>query len=642
MKPKAGLKVTPNVRLLRLLGRGGMGAVWVAEHLTLGTEVAVKFIAGEPGELDPRHVQRFRREARAAAKLRSPYVVQTFDHGVMEGGHPYIVMELLEGDTLGARLEREGPLSPEVAAQVVIQTGKALAEAHEAGIVHRDIKPSNLFLAQSGGELLVKVLDFGIAKLTDKDEGTTKTGSLMGTLHYMSPEQLNDSSSVGPPADLWSLAVVAYHMLTGRLPFEGGTPVALWRAITEQRFAPPSDSRPLSPKVDAFFERAFRESEGERFPHAKALSTAFAESVEATSLLPSSSPHESAGPSSGVMRELPTADYLAQAALELDTDPEAISPSSGSSAPTEPGSEPAQSDAPVPSEPVPSEPVLSTEPSALEFDLLSAPPSFETVMSPGEPAPPSLVRRRRSMALGFGLGAATLSLILIAIWLSGALKPPPPPREPLSERRGHRSASAVVTSGAPAAKPSATTSTATTSASAAPTTVHSARVLYPIGCNKAERPCGHGCCIWKRGCEPYACDQPLPPDDRFRVIFTKVVAWPEGKPREVHVFKDAEVFIRFGPDGHKVQLVPEGLSVTGADLADAFSMWVQVNDDDLPEPIVDLRPTGVSKHNVVGRMLCRGIQTRIPRNGVVYSVWLAVRPEGAPKAELCSKAVNPF
>ncbi len=624
MKPQAGLNVTANVRLLRLLGQGGMGAVWVAEHLTLGTEVAVKFIAGEPGELDPRHVQRFRREARAAAQLRSPHVVQTFDHGVMEGGHPYIVMELLQGETLGARLEREGSLSPDVAAQVVVQTAKALAEAHEAGIVHRDIKPSNLFLAESGGELLVKVLDFGIAKLADKDDGTTKTGSLMGTLHYMSPEQLNDSSSVGPPADLWSLSVVAYHVLTGKLPFEGGTPVALWRAITEQRFAPPSASRPLSSKVDSFFECAFRESEGERFPHAKALSAAFAEAVEATSLLPTSSRDEPEGPSSGVMRELPTAEFVAQASLELDTDPDAVAPGT--------------SEAP----PEVSEPIPSTEPSAPEHlpeELLDDEVS-DTFMSPA--GPPSVVRRRRSMALGFGLGAGTLGLALVGIWLSGALKPPPPPQDPLSGRRGHRTAATTVVTTSPPRSTATAPLVATATATATATAHAPDRILYPIGCNKSERPCGHGCCIWHRGCEPYACDEPLPPDDPFRVTVTKVVAWPEGKPRDVHVFKDAEVFIRFGAEGHKQQLVPEGLTVSGADVGEAFSMWIQVNDNKLPEPIIDLRPTGVSKQNVVGRMLCRGIQTRIPRNGVVYSVWLAVRPEGAPKPELCGKAINPF
>jgi serine/threonine-protein kinase len=250
-----------------------MGSVWVADHLALNTQVAIKFMS--PAYLENRDlVQRFRTEAMAAAQIKSPHVAQVFDHGFMTDGTPYIVMELLEGEDLKRRIRREGPLPPREVSLIIAQAAKALSRAHQVGIVHRDIKPDNIFLTYIDGELLVKVLDFGIAKLGAGSEmgGATTTGSMMGTPLYMSPEQLLSAKRVDHRADLWSLAVVAYHALTGRVPFNGETVGSLSVAVHGGVFEVPSRLRPgLSPALDAWFQRALRKDPNERFATAKEL-----------------------------------------------------------------------------------------------------------------------------------------------------------------------------------------------------------------------------------------------------------------------------------------------------------------------------------------------------------------------------------
>ena len=207
----AGMMVTPSVKLVRPLGEGGMGAVWVAEHLSLRTQVVVKFIAS--GLQDNKEAtERFSREAAAAAQVKSPHVVQTFDHGFTADGIPYIVMELLEGRDLGAFLDTERCCPPDLVVEIIAQLSRALDRAHERGIVHRDIKPGNIFLCDDGrNEVFVKLLDFGIAKGVDvpKIDNGTKTGAMIGSPFYMSPEQILGSRNVDHRSDLWSVGSVA-------------------------------------------------------------------------------------------------------------------------------------------------------------------------------------------------------------------------------------------------------------------------------------------------------------------------------------------------------------------------------------------------------------------------------------------------
>lgn len=276
MNLQEGQFVTPTLRLRRLLGKGGMGSVWLADQLALQAQVAVKFLSPEMAT-SPEAIERFKREATAAAQIRSPHVVQTLDHGLTETGTPFIVLELLEGEALGARMEREPRLPVPLVAQVVVQTCKALAKAHSLNIVHRDIKPDNIFLVDVDGEPFVKVLDFGIAKKTDDTSlKMTYTSAIIGTPYYMSPEQAFSSKDVDARTDLWALAVVAYFALVGDVPFSGETVGAICLAIDRAEFKPVTQLRPELPAaLDAWFTRAFARKLDRRFTSAREMADAF-------------------------------------------------------------------------------------------------------------------------------------------------------------------------------------------------------------------------------------------------------------------------------------------------------------------------------------------------------------------------------
>jgi serine/threonine-protein kinase len=271
-----GVAVGQNLRLVRLLARGGMGSVWVADHLGLKTTVAVKFIDESLGA-DPGVLGRFTREAAAAAQIRSPHVVQIFDHGFTEERVPYIVMELLEGESLGARIQRLGVLSLEETGTIVSHVCKALGKAHALGVVHRDIKPDNIFLTDSDGDLFVKVLDFGIAKRKgDEVFAATSTGVAVGTPHYMSPEQLMSAKDAIPATDLWAVAIATYRGLTGELPFDHETFPGLCIAITNGVFRPPREHRSNLPvSLDNWFKKALAVKPQDRFGSARELAESF-------------------------------------------------------------------------------------------------------------------------------------------------------------------------------------------------------------------------------------------------------------------------------------------------------------------------------------------------------------------------------
>jgi eukaryotic-like serine/threonine-protein kinase len=278
MELEPGVMISPNVRLVKELGAGGMGSVWVADHLTLKTAVAVKFMTTELAKNETA-VARFTREATAAAQIKSPHVVQIFDHGLTHENIPYIVMELLEGHDLGHEIKTRGALSLEATAAILSQTCKALSKAHEAEVVHRDIKPDNIFLTDSDGEVFVKVLDFGIAKTGASAESgmsVTSTGVMVGTPYYMSPEQMLSAKHVDFRADLWALGVVAYHCLVGDIPFRGETLGALCVAIDRCQFELPCLRNPsLPPGVDAWIRKALSREPDDRFSSAREMSEEF-------------------------------------------------------------------------------------------------------------------------------------------------------------------------------------------------------------------------------------------------------------------------------------------------------------------------------------------------------------------------------
>jgi len=272
-----GLMVTHNVRLTRPLGEGAMGCVWVADHLTLRTQVAVKFISAELASDGGEILARFVQEASIAAQIRSPHVVQIFDQGVMGDGTPYMVMELLEGESLMEWLERRGRLSVQETSTVMVHVARALRKAHEQGVVHRDIKPDNIFVHAQEDGLFCKVLDFGIAKQTKLPKmGLTNAGVMVGTPEYMSPEQVLSAKDVDYRADLWALAVTAYQMLTGHLPFYAEALGTLCVKLLDGKFQPPSELRAdLAKGMDAWFLRALAHDPANRFQSAREMSQAF-------------------------------------------------------------------------------------------------------------------------------------------------------------------------------------------------------------------------------------------------------------------------------------------------------------------------------------------------------------------------------
>ena len=275
----AGQMVTQNLRLVRPIGRGGMGTVWVAYHQTLGTEVAVKCIDPLVVKSNPTALKRFHREAGIAARLKNPHVAHTYDHGMLPDGTPYIVMELLEGESLQQRIQRLGKLSLHETSLVVSQTAQALGKAHKLGIVHRDVKPANLFCVESDYDVFIKLLDFGIAKHGDNmaEVELTTTAGMLGSPLYMSPEQFNSAKGVDVRADLWSLAVVAYQCLTGRPPFAGEALAQVILSVMDRKYTAVSSRLPHLPReLDAWFERSFHRSLMRRFQSAKELGVSFA------------------------------------------------------------------------------------------------------------------------------------------------------------------------------------------------------------------------------------------------------------------------------------------------------------------------------------------------------------------------------
>jgi serine/threonine-protein kinase len=270
---KAGAILADKYRLISPIGQGGMGAVWRAERLGWQSEVAVKVM--NPAMLsDARSVARFQGEAGSIASLRSLHVVQVLDDGVDEAtGAPFIVMELLEGETLADRLARVTRLYPTKVARIVSQVAMALGRAHAAGVVHRDLKPDNIFLARADDDEIVKVLDFGIAKsaVEPPKENRTLTGHLLGTLSYMSPEQIKNARAIDHRADLWSLGVIACEAMTGARPFHGDNFVSLALTICSGEVPTPSRLGTCPRGFDAWFARSVALDPEQRFESARSM-----------------------------------------------------------------------------------------------------------------------------------------------------------------------------------------------------------------------------------------------------------------------------------------------------------------------------------------------------------------------------------
>jgi eukaryotic-like serine/threonine-protein kinase len=239
---REGLEINERLRLLRPLAQGGMAQLWVAEHRTLGVEVVVKVLTPKAAR-EATAKWRFMREARVTAKVRGPHVahVLDYDEGTLsEENDAFLVMELLHGEDLSVRILRNRWLSVRETLTVVEHVASALDTAHGLGVIHRDVKPENVFLVDGPDGLIAKLVDFGIAKdAAEEMLELTRADAVMGTPHYMSPEQMISARDVDWRCDVWSLAAVAYACLTGRTPFDGASFGAVCLAAHRGVFDPP-------------------------------------------------------------------------------------------------------------------------------------------------------------------------------------------------------------------------------------------------------------------------------------------------------------------------------------------------------------------------------------------------------------------
>jgi serine/threonine protein kinase len=272
--PRPGRLIADKYQLDAMIGEGAMGTVWSATHVNLNQRVAVKLILPELADSESVR-QRFEAEAKAAAALRSRFVVQVYDSGINEEGVPYLVMEYLQGESLEDTIEKSGALSLEYGIQVIAQVAKGLARAHSQGIVHRDLKPANVFMAQTDdGDEVAKILDFGIAKFQREgpNVSSTATGTVVGTPLFMSPEQARGKKGIDHRSDLYSLGAMTFYVLTGKHAFGGEALGELILAICTKPLPSLIAQRSgLPPGLDAWYHRSCAREPEDRFQSAEEM-----------------------------------------------------------------------------------------------------------------------------------------------------------------------------------------------------------------------------------------------------------------------------------------------------------------------------------------------------------------------------------
>ncbi len=398
---RTGEVVSGKFRIERVLGQGGMGVVVAAKHLQLDETVALKFLRAHASS-DPDALARFAREARAAAKLKSEHVARVLDAGIADDGTPYIVMEYLEGRTLGRVLEDQGRLDVATATEYAIQTCEGLAEAHARGIVHRDIKPENLFLVErSQGWRVLKILDFGISKFAvarGAPDANIATQSMMGSPCYMSPEQLRSTATVDHRTDIWSLGATLFELIAGGTAYRAGqTLPQLIAAILEQPTPRLVDVWPDVPaELSAVVARCMTKDREERFGSAAELALAllpFAPRRVRANVERAIAVTQSAAPSSRPIE------------LWSDPPPPSRSVRGGSAAAV---------------------PVSGTLRSATSRKVAEGADNLDTLAAPTMPVSEEKARRRIPRV---ALAAAPVALLVVLAWRLTIHESMPPPRE---------------------------------------------------------------------------------------------------------------------------------------------------------------------------------------------------------------------
>jgi eukaryotic-like serine/threonine-protein kinase len=418
--PQPGTVVLGRYALLRKIARGGMSTIWAAEDRKLERAVAVKLLAAPLADNEEVR-RRFEREAMAIARLQSPHIVQVFDYGI-DGERPVIVMELLHGEDLRRRLKKRRKLPLVAVADVVVQVARGLGEAHSAGIIHRDLKPGNIFFARGRQQEVLKILDFGVAKADGgrfSTGDTTKAGEILGTPHYMSPEQARAKSPVDHRTDLWSVGVLVYRMLCGHHPFTGHNPTQiLIAAATETFHAPTIYARDAPDEIDDFMNKALSRDPEKRFGSAAEMANELVAIVARTQrsakkagvVIASEDTEEvttiAADPGT-IEMESPLLEMEAQLADQATADIPSLPPIPVDEWPSDP--------------PMPSYPSAPTDPShgSLGSAMLSA-------------APPERPNPRRQMVFGV-LGACLLgfvSVVGVITWARHSA-PPAPAAQPM-------------------------------------------------------------------------------------------------------------------------------------------------------------------------------------------------------------------
>jgi serine/threonine-protein kinase len=419
-------------RVTRELGRGGMAAVYEAEHVNIGKKVAVKVLASELAS-SAVVIERFFREARAAASVKSPYIVEVYDSGRLEDGRPFIAMELLEGESLYDRMARVRLFDPPSTVRIIGQVAKGLTKAHAVGIVHRDLKPENIHLCVGeDGDEVAKILDFGLAKFyspiktDEKAARLTREGAVFGTPAYMSPEQVKGQGTVDQRADLWALGCMAFECLTGRPVWNTEQGVAMtFAAIAAAQLPTPSRLRAdLPPGFDDWFNRALERDPGKRFQTAKELADELAKALGAPPI------------SLVNMTELEVLERQSQPASDPEAGASGVKPAPGIAPAAAPG--------------------VQSDPQRLVSDGQRAPPS-STDLPPtaASEEPGSLTPRRRSSAVPAMLSAFVLAGATAGGWFVYArvLHRATTAAAPLPSAASARASAAAATESAPAPAP---------------------------------------------------------------------------------------------------------------------------------------------------------------------------------------------